>query len=187
MAIGARTKRIRRIAKVYPIVEKFQAFGKECDGVWWSRRSGRGEPFELSLPLSINARGDEPYVESNYEIAQERLDKVSAFGADYRVDLWPGGSIYTLTVRADDALAVREAQEIVDALQNYPFLSDDDVSRREWDRDHPDDFTCDSEYADDETGDCGCGSAERKWAHDHPDESACDSDDWECPCGRNAE
>lgn len=183
---GARTKRVRRIAKAFPIAEKFADFGRSCDSDWMTRRHSAREPFELALPLSVNARYDEALNESNFEVARTRLDAVAAFGSDYRVDLWPGGQIHTLTIRADDALAIREAERIVDALQEYAALDEDDWSRREWEANHPDEMTCYAEF-DDQNGekDCGCGSAARKWEADHEDDDWCGSSDRDCPCGRN--
>lgn len=135
---GARKRRADRIAAVIPFAKQLQAHGRECDNIWWARRSDRQDWFWLTIPLSVNARGDTAIQESNYEVAQQRVDAVSPFGTDYRIDLWPGGQIHTLTVRADDAAALRELDRLVAALQDYPALDEQDVSAREWDHNHPD-------------------------------------------------
>lgn len=49
--------------------------------------------------------------------------------------------------------AFKRACEIVEALENYPVLNEEEFSRIEWEDDHPDaDERC---YSDDP--DCGCG------------------------------
>ncbi|MGX1778527.1 hypothetical protein ACWIGW_40925 [Nocardia brasiliensis] len=119
-------------------MKQLQTHGRECDNVWWARRSDRQDWFWLTTALSVNARGDTATAESNYEVAQQRIAAVSPFGTDYRIDLWPGGQIHTLTVRADDAAALRELDHIIAALRNSPLLDEQDVSAREWDHNHPD-------------------------------------------------
>jgi hypothetical protein len=148
---GARTKRANRIANAYPLVGQLMAHGKECDGVWWSRRhDGDDDWFTLTTPISVNNRGDEPMPEVNFEVAEETLDRDSAFGTEYRYDAWPGGLIKTLTIRADDALAVRSLGMVLDALADYPSLDDERLSAREWEQNHPSDREC---YGGDE---CEC-------------------------------
>ncbi|WP_433662721.1 hypothetical protein ACQPW1_11565 [Nocardia sp. CA-128927] len=135
---GARKRRADRIAAVIPLVKNLQTHSRECDSVWWARRTDRQDWFWLTTPFSVNARGDTAIQESNYEVAQQYIAALSPFGTDYRIDLWPGGRIHTLTVRADDAAALRELDRIITALQDCPILDEQDVSAREWDHNHPD-------------------------------------------------
>jgi hypothetical protein len=60
----------------------------------------------------------------------------------------------SIVVRVDDAVSIRAAMNFVNALANYPLLDKKDVSRREWEANHPDGHTC---YAEE-----GCESADRE-------------------------
>lgn len=143
---GARTRRAKRLARIFPIVGELKAHGAECDGVWWSRRDSRHAWYELTTPISKNARGDDALAESNFRVAERMIDERSSFGTSYRWDAWPGGQIQTLIIRADDAGALREVTGIVNALSDYPVLDDSDFSELEWERDHPSESECYSEY-----------------------------------------
>jgi hypothetical protein len=153
--LGTRARRIKRIAAAMPIFGELTAHGTDVDSVWWARRSDRDENpgLWLTTPFSRNGRGDEPLAESNYRVISEDIERVSAFGTDYRIDLWPGGQIHTLQVRADDALALRAVDQWIGALADYPVADDSDYSEEEWKQNHPDaDDNC---YSDDT--DCQCG------------------------------
>jgi hypothetical protein len=150
---GARTRRAARIAAAMPMAGMLAGHTSEVDDVWWARRSGRDNGLWLATPFSRNGRGPQEIgdvvAESNYHVIERDLDSVAAFGTDYRVDLWPGGQIHTLQVRADDALALRAVQAWVDALTEYPLADEMDHSEREWDFNHPSEREC---YAED----CSC-------------------------------
>lgn len=152
---GARTKRIARIAEAIPFAEELSELRNEMNGINWTRHDSHESDIWLPLPISMNNREDDPRDVSNFHVAQKRLDEVSPFGTDYRMDAWPGGVIHTLMVRADDAAALREAESLVAALQDHPILDEDDFSEREWDHNHPTDGEC---YADD----CSCDVAEKR-------------------------
>lgn len=139
---GARTRRIARIAAAMPIVAELIGHTGEVDSVWWSRRVDRsdGPPVWLSTPFSRNGRGDEPLAESNYRVISADIERVAAFGTDYRIDAWSGGTIHTLMVRADDALALRAVAQWVSALSDYPVADDSDHSEEEWSQNHPTNF-----------------------------------------------
>lgn len=147
---GTRARRMRRIAAAMPIVAELNAHTADVDGVWWSRRidSATEGVTWLALPISRNGRGDEPLAESNYRVISADLEKASAFGTDYRIDAWPGGTIHTLMIRADDALAIRAAEQWVTALADYPVADDMDFSAEEWDQHHPSESECYSEDPD---------------------------------------
>lgn len=153
--LGTRARRIKRIAEAMPIFAELTAHTGEVDNVWWARRSGRDENpgMWLTTPFSRNGRGDEPLAESNYRVISADLERVAAFGTDYRVDLWPGGTIHTLMVRADDALALRAVDKWIGALSDYPVADDEDFSEEEWSQNHP--AADDNCYSDDP--DCACG------------------------------
>jgi len=158
MGMGARTKRAKRIAAAMSITAKLTQHGKDVDNVWWARHdSHETGGMWFTTPFSRNGRGDEPLAESNYRVIRDDIERVSAFGTDYRVDLWPGGSIHTLLVRVDDALAIRCVEQWINALSEYPVADESDFSDEEWRQNHPD--------ADDN----------------------CYSDDPDCPCDRNGE
>jgi hypothetical protein len=153
--MGARTKRIERIRKALPIVDELLELSGQMDECPWTRHDSNEEGLWLALPISMNNREDDARDVSNFRVAERELDAVAAFGTQYRHDAWPGGVILTLCVRADDALALREAQEIVGALSDYPILDDEDHSEREWEMNHPNDSEC---YAED----CSCDAAEKQ-------------------------
>jgi hypothetical protein len=147
MTVGARTRRIRRIAAAMPIVAELTGHTGEVDNLWWARREGStGGVIWLATPFSRNGRGpqeiDDVVSESNYHVIETDLERVSSFGIDYRIDLWPGGQIHTLQVRADDAPALRAVQAWVDALADYPLADDTDHSEREWEFNHPTEREC---------------------------------------------
>ncbi|MGF6884970.1 hypothetical protein ABIA39_003455 [Nocardia sp. GAS34] len=135
---GARTRRARRVAEAIPLASALRAHGAECDSSPMTRRASSQEWFELTTPLTVDDRGDTPTAESNFAVAESRINAASAFGVAYRYDLWPGGTLRTLVVRADDAGALRALDAVITALENYPVLDDQDLSRREWDQNHPD-------------------------------------------------
>lgn len=140
---GARTKRARRLAKIFPIVADLTGHGRECDQVWWARHDSREAWYELTTPISRNARDSEDALaESNFRVAKRIIDAVSPFGTSYRWDAWPGGQIQTLVIRADDAAALREMTGIVNSLSDYPVLDDEDHSELEWEQWHPSDTEC---------------------------------------------
>jgi hypothetical protein len=144
---GARTRRAKRLAAIFPIVEELAAHGEEIDGSWMTRRNSRQFWFHLSTPISRNGRGGDALVDSNFYTAEKIIDAVSPWGITHRSDLWPGGSIETLVIRADDAFALRELTSIVNWLTNgYPVLDEADYSQREWEENHPQEGECYSEY-----------------------------------------
>jgi hypothetical protein len=104
----------------------------------------------LATPFSRDGGGDEPLAESNYRVIRDDLNRVAGMPISLRVDAWPGGTIDTLLVRADDALGLRAVQRWVDALADYPVADDRDFAEQQWQHDHPSDSEC---YGDD---DCPC-------------------------------
>jgi len=153
---GARTRRINRVREIFPFVKRLEDHLAEIERSQWTRPVSRGDWFWLPLPISKNGRGDEPLAESNFRVAQREIESVAAFGTDYRVDAWPGGVIHTLMIRADDPAAVRMAQRLIDALEEYPILDEMDLAEEEWNQNHPREGEC---YAEEE---CGCEVAEER-------------------------
>jgi hypothetical protein len=149
--MGTRTKRITRIIQASEFARELIAHGKDCDAVEWTlRTSNEDRDLWLTTPFSVNGRGGEPWEESNYRIINADLEQHAGMDIDYRVDLWPGGHIKTLLVRADDALAIRRVEHWVNHLMNNPLADEDDYYREEWEQNHPSPREC---YADEE---CGC-------------------------------
>lgn len=156
---GARSRRAERIASALPIVASLRGHEAEVDRVWWSRHdSSEDRSLWLVTPVSHGTREEDALADSNYDTAERLLAEASSFGdTDTRYDLWPGGRIETILVRADDAGALRCLQGIVSALADYPVLDDTHYSELQWERDHPSDHEC---YAED----CSCPVAEHEAA-----------------------
>lgn len=146
---GARTRRAKRLATIFPIVKELAAHGKECDGSWMTRRNSRHDWYELTTPISRNGRGGDALDDSNFYTAERIIDAASPWGTTYRSDLWPGGTIETLVIRADDAAALKEITSIVNALEGYPVLDESDYSEREWEENHNSDMLWRECYAED--------------------------------------
>lgn len=155
--MGARAKRAARLRAILPIVEQLEAHGTECDNDWMTRSASVPTWPWLTTPFSINPRGDDVLAESNYRVIKADLESV-AMDVDYRIDLWPGGTIHTLMVRADDAAALRRVEGWVAALSDYPVADESDYSELEWETNHPSDGEC---YSEDE--DCPCGNKATEW------------------------
>lgn len=144
--MGPRTKRMMRLAKLFPDLPKFQELERELDGNWWSLHASREASFEVPLPISVcdagQSEADRVLAESNYAVAEERLEAAALFddAVSYRTDHWVGPPITTLVIRGDDAGAVREASAIIACLEMYGVLDKADYdqrcrdeAQREWD------------------------------------------------------
>ena len=146
MSKSVRQRRAHRIAQVLPIVEELTKHTADTNAVWWARRVDRDadDAVWLTTPFSVNPRGDSALAESNYRVIRADLERVAGMAVDYRIDAWPGGTIHTLTVRADDALALHAVQQWVTALADYPVANEMDLAELEADED------ADADEADDE-------------------------------------
>ena len=196
---GARTRRIQRIAASSELGNLVRKLGLQADAynrTWWARHDSReDQTIWLATPISHNGRREDAREDSNYDVAERSLNEASSFGergqwpdwtaqdgtvypgtvywsggTDTRIDAWPGGTIETLLVRADDAPALRELGKIISALADYPVLDDEHCSALEWDYAHPSDHEC---YSEDE--DCPC--AVRNHDHIGPDFRPEDADE----------
>ena len=136
------------------IVGKLAAHTNDCDSNWMTRRQNydTDNAVWLTTPFSRNGRGDSPLAESNYRVIRTDLERVAGMDISERGDAWPGGTIDTLMVRADDALALRCVEQWADALADYPVADEMDMSEVEWEQNHPTEGEC---YSDDD--DCPCG------------------------------
>lgn len=206
-----RIRRIQDSDELGEFVAKLDAYRAGRDSDWMLRHDTRENPAVwLTTPIS-SSKMDEPRDESNYETAQQLLNEASGFarrvvygpdfkfagydvkvppggysylsgGTSERGDAWPGGTISTLLVRADDWGALRCLKQIIDALADYPVLDDEDCSRREWEHDHPSEHECYSDAGDD------CPCAVRNHAHIGPGFQPEDADeDGEVYCDRCSE
>ena len=134
--MGPRTKRMMRLARLFPELPKFQELERELNGNWMMLHASREASFEVPLPISVcdagQSEADRVLAESNYEVARERIEAAMLFddGVSTRTDHWVGPPITTLVIRGDDAGAVREAARIIDALEMYGVLDEADYDQR---------------------------------------------------------
>lgn len=135
MGMGARAKRVERMRRVFPDLDRLRGLEGELNGSWLTLHASQEAWFEVPLPVSYCKAGmsDEVLAASNYEVARARLEAAALFddGVSYRWDHWVGPPIETLVIRADDAGAVAEAMNIIAWLEDYPILSEEDYCERE--------------------------------------------------------
>jgi hypothetical protein len=70
--------------------------------------------------------------ESNFDVAIERLGGESDTVKIVRESHWAVGWVEWIAIHESDSKALGLAREMVDSLNDYPALSDDDFSEREW-------------------------------------------------------
>jgi hypothetical protein len=104
-----------------------------------------------ALPFS-RTRDAEALELSNYTVITDDLMEthpeafeVHSFGH------WAVGWVERLYVRADDALAIRDAQKWADALASYGIADEEHYSATEYEQNHPSETEC---YSSDP--ECGC-------------------------------
>lgn len=188
MGMGTRAKRTKRI-----MATSLGDFIRECQGAEDDRESFRrswsggfgyrndvnewGQPSGVqyvTTPLGTH-RDASPAQESNWDVIKPAMDKADSFG---HVSEHAGNMVHTegsclngwndsIVVRVDDAVSVKAAMEFVNALADYPYLDEEDVSRREWEANHPDGYNC---YA--EEG-CDCADAEHARKNEEEDHAGC--------------
>lgn len=159
MGMGARARRTKRI-----MASSLGDFVRECQGAESDRESFRrnwsggfgyrddvnewGQPSGvryITTPLGTH-RDAEALNESNWSVINPTMDKADSFG---HVSEHAGTFVHTegsclngwndsVMVRIDDAVALREAMNFVNALSDYPVLDEEDYSQREWDANHSD-------------------------------------------------
>jgi hypothetical protein len=135
--MGARSRRVERLAGLFPEVAALFAYRDERDSSWMVRcEPGDHAWFRVPLPVSLHAGmsdEDELIAESNFEVALSRLEAVASFSdsVGVRYDSWPGGLIRSLEVRVDDPAVVRVAAGVVGALAEFPILDEVDHRGRE--------------------------------------------------------
>lgn len=133
-------------------------FGYRNDVNEWGQPSG---VQYVTTPLGTH-RDASPAQESNWDVIRPAMEKADSFA---HISEHEGNMVHTegsclngwndsIVVRVDDAVSVKAAMEFVNALADYPYLDEDDVSRREWEANHPDGYNC---YA--EEG-CSCADGE---------------------------
>jgi hypothetical protein len=100
MGKSARQRRAARITQTLPTLDELTEHHRQARRHRWQ---------VADRPFSVDPRADDAFAESNYRVIKTDLEGVADMEIDYRIDAWPGGTI--LTVRADDALALRAVQQ----------------------------------------------------------------------------
>lgn len=130
MGMGARSKRAKRLEKIFD-VESLRGGETAMNRSWMTQRDGDYEWYWVPIGIGYHAASD-LLDESNFEATEKQIEAASDFGDyRYRYDNWVGPQVKTLMVRVDDAGALREALRIVAWLSDYPVLDESDLSERE--------------------------------------------------------
>lgn len=169
MGMGARARRTKRIME-----SSLGDFVRECQGYEGEREEFRrswsggfgyrndtnewGQPSGVkyvTTPLGTHRDAD-ALAESNWSVISPAMEKADSFG---HVSEHAGSFVHTegsclngwndsVMVRVDDAVALREAMNFVNALSDYPVLDEEDYSEREWAANHPSNGKCWAENCD---------------------------------------
>lgn len=83
------------------------------------------------MPVS-QTRDSGPLDQSNFQCFLEGLGGESETVEVHRFGHWGPGWYEIIIVDPSDEKAMKAAEDMAEALQNYPVLSDEDLSRREW-------------------------------------------------------
>lgn len=183
MGMGARAKRTKRI-----MATSLGDFIRECEehesgrenfrrnwsGGFGYRNDGMGVPY-IATPLGTH-RDASPAEESNWDVIRSAMEKADSFA---HISEHAGNMVHTegsclngwndfIMVRVDDAMSLKAAMDFCNALADYPFLDEEDVSRREWEVNHPDGYSC---YA--EEG-CSCADGEHNRLNEASEEGEYD-------------
>lgn len=129
MGMGARTKRAKRLEKIFDVAE-LRGDEQAMNRSWMMQRDGDYEWMWVPVGVSVHY-GSSLIEQSNFEVAERMLDEACEFWTRCRYDNWVGPQIRTLMVRVDDAGALRTALEIRACLSEYGILDESDVSERE--------------------------------------------------------
>lgn len=170
MAKGTRARRAKRIAATYlgEFIEQCQQAEVERENFRrkWSGGFGYSTDREngvqyITTPLGTHRDAD-VLGESNWSVIEPAMQAADSFGhvsehagvVQHTEGSCLNGWNESIVIRVDDAVALKEAMEFVDALQNYPVLDEDDYSGREYASNHPGGGEC---YVD---NDCECSDGE---------------------------
>lgn len=129
MGMGARSKRAKRLERVFDVAE-LRGEEQAMNRSWMTQRDGDYEWMWVPVGVSVH-NGSSLTEESNFDVAERMLDNACEFWIRYRYDSWVGPQMKTLMVRVDDAGALRVALEIRACLTEYGVLDESDVSERE--------------------------------------------------------
>lgn len=182
MGMGARAKRTKRImesslgdfvAECMAGEESREDFRRNWSGGFGFRNAPGGVRY-VTTPLSTY-RDAEPREESNWSVITREMDKADSFS---HISEHPGAQTHTegsclygwsesMMVRLDDAVALKAARDICNALADYPVLDEEDCSEREWNANHPDDgHTCYAEA-------CDCAQGQHDRMNEEEEHSGC--------------
>lgn len=177
MGMGTRQKRIKRI-----MASTLGEFIRECDQNeesreefrrTWSGGFGQDSPLYFTTPLGTHRDAD-TREESNWSVIEKTMDAVNHFGTYsdndsvvyHREGSCLNGWNESVTVRRDDAVAIKAAMDLVSALMDYPVLDEDDYSEREWISNHPGGGDCYAEC-------CDCADGHHARMNDDDEYSGC--------------
>ncbi|MCC3766469.1 hypothetical protein [Streptomyces sp. UNOC14_S4] len=130
--MGARARRIKRIREVLPIVVELEDYTQQvyADDLFTTEEGRDASPLWLATPFS-HTRDSGLLEECNWKVVTESLSKFSDTVQEMRFGHWGWGWSERIYVRKDDALALRDIQQFIDALSDYPVLDDERLSRME--------------------------------------------------------
>lgn len=179
MAKGARARRIKRImdSSLGDFVRKCEEYGQGQENFrrTWSGGFGYADSIPyITTPLGTHRDAD-ALMESNWDVITREMDKVNHMGTYsehdsvvyHREGSCLVGWAEAVQVRKDDAVAIKAALDIVNALENYPILDEEDYSEREWNSNHPGGGKC---YAD---TDCDCADGHHDRLNEQEEHSGC--------------
>jgi len=178
MAKGTRARRIKRImdSSLGDFIRECEQYGEQQDTFrrTWSGGFGYSDSIPyITTPLGTHRDAD-AMMESNWDVITREMDKVNHFGtfSEYDSVIYHRegsclvGWAEAVQVRKDDAVAIKAAMDIVNALANYPILDDDDFSEREWNANHPGGGKC---YGDC----CSCADGEHDRLNHQEEHKGC--------------
>lgn len=136
---GARTKRIKRLEKIFPsLFAELTEFTNEAhQGATFHVERDSLVSVWFATPFMMTRDAD-ALTESNFEVIRDDLQHISPEGVDvHHFSHWACGWYDRLYIRKDDAAQLRAVQAWINALADYPVADEDHFSELEWNRDHP--------------------------------------------------
>ena len=177
--MGARSKRIERVTRVYPdICAQLTEYTKDVhQGATFHGGRSETETCWYATPFVATRDGD-ALEASNFRVIMADLQKRDPDGVqDLHFGHWAFGWYDRIYVRKDHPVAIALVRDWTKALTDYPIADESDYSELEYEMNHPADGEC---YSDDP--DC-CPKPEHS---DYPHEPGrlydCPACEAECHC-----